>query len=134
MVSYWSPFLLIGFCLKKCVCPALNCFLYNLVASCLDLNEITLNVIASFSAFPIALPSIPRGLGSYVHRPTSEGAGVGSAPVVVSESTLPRATLRILAQLRKNKCSIPLSYLNKNDEDKQQSPLWLLCKAEPHKP
>ena len=37
----------------------LNCWL-NLVASCLDdENEIPLKVIASFSASPLALPSIP---------------------------------------------------------------------------
>ena len=63
LVFSWSPLLLIGFRLKKCVCPALfevlNCWL-NLVASCLDdENEILLKIIISFSAVHFALPSIP---------------------------------------------------------------------------
>ena len=61
MASSWFPSLLPWSLLKKYVCPALvlNCWL-NLVASCLDdENEIPLKVIASFSASPFALPSIP---------------------------------------------------------------------------
>ena len=59
LVSSWSPSLLIGFRLKKYVCPAFNCCL-NLAASCLDdENEILSKVIASFSAVRFALLSIP---------------------------------------------------------------------------
>ena len=60
-ISSSSPLLLIGSHLKKCVprCDVLNCWL-NLVASCSDdENEISLKVIASFSASRFALPSIP---------------------------------------------------------------------------
>ena len=58
-ISSSSPLLLIGSHLKKCVFPALNCWL-NLVASCLDNeNEIPLKVITLFSASRFALPSIP---------------------------------------------------------------------------
>ena len=49
-----------------------------------------------------------------------------------SETTLPRATRRTLAQLSTNKCPILHSYLNKIDEDKHLSPLCPLCKSEPH--
>ena len=49
-----------------------------------------------------------------------------------SETTLPRATRRILVQLRTNKCPLLRSYLNKIDEVKHPSPLCPLCKTEPH--
>ena len=53
LVSSWSLLLLIGFCLKKCVCPALT------ASSLDDENEIPLKVIASFSVVHFVLPSIP---------------------------------------------------------------------------
>ena len=49
-----------------------------------------------------------------------------------SETTLPRATRRTLAQLGTNKCPLLRSYLNKIDEVKHPSPLFPLCKTEPH--
>ena len=49
-----------------------------------------------------------------------------------SETTLPRATRRTLAQLRTNKCPLLHSYLNKIDKVKHPSPLCLLCKTEQH--
>ena len=57
IVSSWSPLLLLGFHLKKCV-PSFE--VLNMVASCLDdENEIPMKRIASFSAMRFALLSIP---------------------------------------------------------------------------
>ena len=52
-------------------------------------------------------------------------------PITVhhSETTLPRATRRTMAQLRTNKCLLLRSYLNKIDDP---SPLCPLYKTEPH--
>ena len=52
--SSWSPLLLIGVLLKRCL-PSFE--VLNLAASCLDdENKILLKVIASFSAVRFALP------------------------------------------------------------------------------
>ena len=61
----------------------------------------------------------------------SAGSGVKST-VHHSETTLPRATCRTLAQLRTNKYPILHSYLNKINDVKHPSPLCPLCKTEPH--
>ena len=49
-----------------------------------------------------------------------------------AKTTLTRTTRRNLAQLRTNKCSTQLSYLNKIVEDKHPSPLFHLYKTELH--
>ena len=47
-------------------------------------------------------------------------------------TTLPRSTRRNIAELRTNKCPILHSYLNKIYENKHPSPLYPICKTEPH--